>query len=339
LRLEAGTSIDLFNNTGLEFGAQIVHVAKNSVQIVITTVKASKAESLLDLHLGQGYSAETQQIFIALQGVQQHKDLVHIARLQNNRVIYNTPKPKLLKKTKRRERGHELWYGVAFNLKDESTHGMPDNTQSVSYKTRKGKNFTAQIESWNDMLMRQKDGIPLNEYPFTAVRITITDQQNNQVYKRSMWLMVAGERRGELTLSQTWESYAQRYDIEHYFKFAKTKLLMNKFQTPDVKREESWWQISSLAYAQLYMACELANNLPNPWEKYLPAMKDIKATVKSARQVQKSFAQITSEIGAPASAPKPRGIQLGRELGQQLTRRKMHPIIFKGEKALETNTT
>jgi hypothetical protein len=61
--------------------------------------------------------------------------LVHIARLQNNRIIYHTAKPKRLKKIKRRERGHELWYGEAFNLKDESTHGSPDDTKSVSYKT------------------------------------------------------------------------------------------------------------------------------------------------------------------------------------------------------------
>jgi hypothetical protein len=100
------------------------------------------------------------------------------------------------------------------------------------------------------MLMRQKDGIPLNEYSFTTVRITITDEQNNQVYKRPMWLMVSGERRSELSLPSIWESYTQRYDIEHYFKFGKAKLLMNKFQTPEVKNEESWWQISSIAYAQ-----------------------------------------------------------------------------------------
>jgi len=54
------------------------------------------------------------------------------------------------------------------------------------------------------------------------------------------------------------------------------------------------------------MARELANNLPAPWEKYLPQMKN-NATVKSARQVQKSFARITSNIGTPASTPKPRG--------------------------------
>lgn len=153
-----------------------------------------------------------------------------------------------------------------------------------------------------------------------------------------MWLMVAGKRRHELTAMQIWQSYARRYDIEHFFKFGKSRLLMDKFQTPEVAREESWWLITCVAYAQLYMACELANNLPTPWEKYLPQKKN-NATVKSVRQVQKSFATITSNVGTPASAPKQLGNSLGRIAGTKLTRREHHPIIFKGETALQSAIT
>lgn len=177
--------------------------------------------------------------------------------------------------------------------------------QSLIFSTRKGKQFTAHIQGWNDMLMRQKNGVPMNKYPFRVIRIKITDENNNPVYKRPMWLMVSGKRRQELNLIQIWQSYKQRYDVEHYFKFGKTRLLMDKFQTPETTHEESWWKISSLAYAQLYMARELATNLPNPWEKYLSEMKN-NVTVKSARQVQKSFMRITSEIGTPACAPNPK---------------------------------
>lgn len=90
---------------------------------------------------------------------------------------------------------------------------------------------------------------------------------------------------------------------------------MDKFQTPETTHEESWWKISSLAaYAQLYMARELATTLLNPWEKYLPEIKN-NVTVKSARQVQKSFIRITTEIRTPACAPKPRVKAPGRMKG------------------------
>lgn len=273
-----------------------------------------------------------------IHGIQQHADLVHIARLQSNRIIYHTPAPKQTKITKRRERGHELWYGAEFNLKDNSTHDVPANTIAVPYTTRKGKQFTAHIEGWNNMLMRDKNGLPMHKYPFTAVKITITDEIGNQVYKRPMWLMVSGNRRGELNLTQVWQSYMQRYDVEHFFKFGKSRLLMDKFQTPEVAHEESWWCIASIAYAQLYMAKELAKYHPNPWEKYLATMKE-NGVVKSARQVQKSFANITTKIGTPAESPKPRGIQLGRAAGELQIRRMPSPIIFKGETAPQGTVT
>jgi hypothetical protein len=133
---------------------------------------------------------------------------------------------------------------------------------------------------------------------------------------------------------QIWESYKKRYDIEHFFKFGKSRLLMDKFQTPDTTHEESWWQLASFAYAQLYMARQLADNLPNPWEKYLPTMKN-NAKVKSPRQVQKSFLKITAMIGTPANPPKPRGKPLGRLKGAQQPRRIRLPIVIKHKRHLD----
>jgi hypothetical protein len=269
-----------------------------------------------------------------IQGNNKHENAILIARLRGDRVLNHKAAPKVLKQTNRRTPGHELWYGDEFNFKDATTWGEPSEIVSTIFTTRKGKKFTAHIEGWNDILMRQKKGIPLNEYPLRIIRITITDEDGNSVYKRPMWLMVSGKRRQELSLIQIWLSYKRRYDIEHFFKFGKMQLLMDKFQTPETAHEESWWQIASLAYAQLYMARELAKNLPNPWEKYLPEMKN-NATVKSARQVQKSFTRLTQEIGTPASAPKLRGKPLGRQKGAKQPRRNCHPIILKRSKPLQ----
>ena len=56
------------------------------------------------------------------------------------------------------------------------------------------------------------------------------------------------------------------------------------------------------------------------------------ATVKSARQVQKSFEKLTWQIGTPASPPKPRGNPLGRTKGAKQTPRTRHPIVIKEKK-------
>jgi hypothetical protein len=314
----------------LSLSTRRVATNTNGVEVGIEQMDKIISSFTEDTTITLGDTAYSNPKFI--QGIQKHENAILIARLKSNRILNRKAMPKKLKITRRRERGHELWYGAEFNLKDESTLGAPDETISTIFRTRKGKKFTASIEGWYDMLMHQKNGIPMNEYPFRVVRITITDENDNKVYKRPMWLMVSGNRRQELTLIQVWSSYKRRYDIEHFFKFGKMRLLMDKFQTPETSHEESWWQISSLAYAQLYMARELANNLPHPWEKYLPEMKS-NETVKSARQVQKSFMRITTEIGTPASAPKQRGKPLGRAFGMKQIRRIRYPIIFKKKKS------
>jgi len=64
--------------------------------------------------------------------------------------------------------------------------------------------------------------------------------------------------------------YLCRWQIEHFFRFAKQRLLLNKFRTPEVAHEKHWWELVCLAYIQLWLAAPLADALPKPWERYLP---------------------------------------------------------------------
>ncbi len=81
-------------------------------------------------------------------------------------------------------------------------------------------------------------------------------------------LLSAYDRR----LRQSCRHRAQRWQpgLEHFFRFAKQRLLLDKFRTPEVVHEECWWQLVCLAYIQLRLAAPLANVLPKPWERYLP---------------------------------------------------------------------
>lgn len=53
------------------------------------------------------------------------------------------------------------------------------------------------------------------------------------------------------------------------WRFGKQRLLMAAFQTPEVKHEENWVQLTLLAYTQLWVARELALHLPRQ-ERTLP---------------------------------------------------------------------
>jgi len=85
----------------------------------------------------------------------------------------------------------------------------------------------------------------------SIVRIRWLDAEGKAVFTRPLWLIICGKRRAELSSEQIQQAYSQRSNLEHFNRFGKQRLLMTDFQTPDVQREENWWQIVQLAYTQL----------------------------------------------------------------------------------------
>jgi hypothetical protein len=257
-----------------------------------------------------------------------HPNLVLIVRGRGNRTFYKTPSTPQSDSSK--DKGHPVWYGTPFNMKATSTWGQFDLSEIVPLTFRNGRDCLATIEAWYNMLMRGKHGSSMHEHPFTLMRITVKDTNGKAVFKRSLWLIVIGKRNREISLSDAYQAYRQRYDIEHFFRFGKNKLLLNSYQTPDVEHEQNWWEIVGLAYAQLYISAPLAQNQPRPWERYLPEIKEHKAWVlPSPSMVQRDMSAIIREIGTPARLPKPRGKSPGRLKGQSPGKRNRSPVIKK----------
>jgi hypothetical protein len=258
--------------------------------------------------------------------VVRHKNLVDVVRVRGNRVFYR-PFPPVEGK---RPVGAPRRYGERFALKDPSTWGKPDAVEETTLTTRKGRTYRVHLEGWHNLLMRGKRGLPMYPHPFTLIRARVLDEQGRPVFKRPLWLIVIGERRNELSLVEAWEAYTLRYDVEHYFRFGKQRLLMAAYQTPDVEHEENWLQIAALAYVQLWLARDLAESLPRSWERYLP---EVEGKTASPSTVQRDLGRIIRQIGTPAEPPKPRGKSPGRAKGEQQPPRKRHPVIKKGKKA------
>lgn len=260
--------------------------------------------------------------------VAEYENLIVISRTANNRVFYRQSEPLL--PGQKPGRGHPTWYGTPFRLKDPATWAEPDKTVITSYTSRGGKTYTLHLESWYNLLMRGKRGLPMHQHPFTLVRARLLDVQGLPVYKRPLWLTALGERRHELSLLDIWNSYGQRVDMEHFFRFGKQKLLAAGYQTPVVEHEENWWQLVQLAYIQLYLARDLVEMLPRPWENGL--FKAVQSAVASPAMVLRAFERIISQIGTPAQPPKPRGKSSGRIKGEKPEPRPHQPVIKKGKK-------
>jgi DDE superfamily endonuclease len=257
-----------------------------------------------------------------------HANLITIVRVAANRTFYRPAEAE----AQPAGAGHPTWYGARFALGDPSTWPPSDSYALTQHVSRRGKRYRVEIVSWNNCLMRGQRKpklLPMQRYPFTLLRIVFYDQAGKPAFRHPLWLIVVGQRRHELNAFEVYHAYERRYDLEHFFRFGKQHLLLTGFQTPDAEREESWWQLAHLAYAQLWLAREVVEALPRPWERNLPS---IQSRQISPSLVQRDFARIIRQIGTPAQPPKVRGISAGRRLGTRLPPRPRQKVVVKGRK-------
>jgi hypothetical protein len=258
-----------------------------------------------------------------------YDNLVTVARVRSNRTFYR----QFVYPDGQRPAHRPQCYGEAFKLPDPTTWHPPDETTQLCYTSRRGKHYTVVIQGWHNLLMHGKnkpERIPMAKYPFTLVRVTVYREDGTRAFKRPLWLIAVGSRRGDLSVEDIYAAYAGRVDIEHFFRFGKQKLLLTEFQSPKTESEERWWHIVQLAYTMLWMARHLAHHLPRPWEKYadVAQRREISPTL-----VQRDFARLIRQLGTPAQPPKPRGKSPGRPPGRKLPPRPRRKVVFKGEKA------
>jgi len=251
------------------------------------------------------------------------ENLITIARARSTRTFYREPTPETETKD---EKGHPTWYGTPFCLKAPKTWGVPDDVAETTFTSQRKVTYRVEIQVWHNLLMRGKKDIPMQQHPFTLVIIRWYIPLGEALFQKPLWLIVMGDRRTDLTSLDIHQSYLQRYDLEHFFRFGKQKLLLDKFQTPDDKHEENWWRLVALAYLQLWAAKELVSQLPRPWERYLPSVVNKLVTPAAA---QRDIGRIIRQIGTLSPAPKPRGKSPGRPKGMLLAPRVRHAVVKK----------
>ena len=292
------------------------------MQQVIEIVQQLGLSDKLSLSIGDSlYGTET-----CRRTALQEANLVHLLRLNSKRNVFSPPE-----KLQRSAKGRQQEFGTKMVLSDERTHPPCTQQLEMPWPSRQGKTGKVVINGWKDRLLRGSRQFRSSKHPINLVQITVLDEAGNRLFKRPLWLAVFGKCRHEVSLDVCYSSYRARYDIEHFFRFGKTKLLLDAYQTPDVSHEESWWQLVMLAYAQLYLARESVTQCPEPWERYLPQFQQPQPKVVTPTQTQRGFQKVLAEIGSPTAACKPRGKPRGRATGESALKREDSPVIFKGQ--------
>lgn len=258
------------------------------------------------------------------------KNLVHIFRLNSKRNIYFPPNKS---GDVAHNKGRKKVYGEKLNLGDITPNTACDQEKTFDFKTSKGKRYKIVLKCWRNMLLRGSRDFNSSQHPLNLLQVRVTNEEKDEVFKRPLYLGVLGDRRDDISIMDCYENYRRRYDIEHFFRFGKNKLLLDSYQTPDVDHEELWWKFCMVGYSQLYLSRKLSSALPKPWERYLDENKKTdKNCVSSPTQTQRNFSKLLESIGTPAKKSTSRGCPLGRSMGEKPVKRINQPVIFKTKK-------
>lgn len=272
-------------------------------------------------------------------GTHDHDKLINIIRLKSNRNVWRQLTPEQVEQRRQSnedKRGANAVYGEQYKL-NQSGEWEIDANEKVEFGVQlgSGKRAIVRMKGYNDMLIRSKRGKSMKDKPFRLISIQLIDPLTNKlIFKRKMWLAIWGKKRMQLTLEQIYWSYRNRFDIEHYFRFGKQRLLMDSYQTPDVQHQDNWMEIVGLAYWLLWVASKEARPCVYKWQKYDPYYKNrVKYDLPpTPSEVQRQLPFIILSFEQDPFIPKVDIKSEGRKKAQVQPKRKRHKVVYKGRK-------
>ena len=184
----------------------------------------------------------------------------------------------------------------------------------ATWEVEDSKWGTVQIQHWSGFHFRLSAA-----HPMQVLRITVSGKQPVKRSLKPMWLGWLGEEMPGL--EQTWHAYLRRFAVDHWNRFAKQRLhwTMPNFSTTELV--ERWSDLMPLLSWQLWLAREIVQDNPLPWQK--------SQTELSPGRVAQGFPVLLAAIGTPAVDPKPRGKSPGWPQSQPRPKRTRYPVVKK----------
>lgn len=226
-----------------------------------------------------------------------------LLRIRPNRVLWGTPPPY-------GGMGRPREYGPKFSLKDPASWTLPDE-QVVIDDLKMGNVI---VRCWNQMCLKNAP-----DQKGTLIRVHRPEAKNTKRDLQDLWLFFVGQ--DPPPLSEAWKTYLRRFAVDHFYRFAKQTLLWNAPKLREPEAGQTWTDLLTIAYWQLWLARPILQDCPLPWQKP-------QQTLTPGRALR-AMGGVLSRIGTPAQAPKPRGKSPGRAKGQSPGRYRRYPVIKK----------
>lgn len=228
-----------------------------------------------------------------------------VARLRCDRVLYGQPTPY-------GGRGRPAVHGQRFAFKEPET--WPEPAERIEFEHRR----------WGQVRLRRWSQLHAKQAVGTVFDVILAEVHLERAKPpKALWLgYLAGHTR--YPVQEVWSWFDYRWAIEPSIRFRKQQLAwtLPRFQTEDSC--ERWTNLVEIAYWQLFLARDLVQDRPLPWQK-------VQTTFTPGR-VQRGMGAIFSQIGTPAQPPQRRGKSPGWPSGCPRTRPARFKPVKRGPK-------
>ena len=231
-----------------------------------------------------------------------------LLRVKSNRVFYR-PAPARLPG----QLGASRKDGDRFQCKDESSHGIPDET----WEGVDAKGGRVEVRCWKHLHLRTARFVQVS-----LIQIIRHGASGKARDPKISWFVWQGDQ--PAPLAEISPTYRLRYSHEHGYRFDKQVLLWDVPRLSTPQRTERWTQVVACAHNLLVLARPLLEGGYRPWET--------RRAQPTLSQVRRAMPTLLQQLGTPARPPQPRGKAPGRAKGFQPKPRAHHPVIRKTSK-------
>lgn len=229
-----------------------------------------------------------------------------LVRLASNRCVYGAP-PAYSGRGAPRKHGHKM------KLNDPDSWSPSDEVQQMEHP----KYGRVRVTRWSGYHFKNSATRAME-----ILRVEVLEPVGGKRKLPVLWLAWIGETLPDL--HWLWQTYLRRFDLEHWYRFAKQRLYWTQPQLSSTQAMERWSLLVVLMYWQLWLARQECEDRPLPWQSA--------QTQLTPGRVAQGFASILVAIGTPAKVPKPRGKSPGRQVGERPPRRTRYPTVKKWAK-------
>ena len=191
-------------------------------------------------------------------------------RVRSDRVFYAPAPPRAAG-----VRGRTGRHGVPVKCDEPATWPRPD----LDTEAESARHGPLAVTAWarvHQMIHRGCGGWERwprrQEFPViggTLIRLAITRPAPGYAPLEPMWLWASdpGAGQDEAAVRTLWQACLRRFDLEHVFRFIKSRLGWDKPLLRDPAAADRWTWLIIACYAQLYLARTLAADIRMPWQR------------------------------------------------------------------------